>query len=71
MTRARQRLVTEAKSNGIVLRQNYNRNVRELVCQQSRCSCLTDEAGSGLYQKIKDVSWSCHPGYPTKMQLRR
>jgi IS5 family transposase len=34
--RARQRLVDTAKSQGIVLRQNYNRVSRKLVCQQSR-----------------------------------
>ena len=34
--RARQRLVVEAKKKGLVLRQNYNRTSRELVCQQSR-----------------------------------
>jgi IS5 family transposase len=34
--RARQRLVDEAKERGIVLRQNYNRLSRNLLCQQSR-----------------------------------
>lgn len=55
--RARQRLVTEAKSNGNVLRQNYNRNSREPAC-----SCQTHETGSGLYQEIKDVSWAVSSG---------
>ena len=34
--RARQLLVVEAKNRGIVLRQNYTRTARKLVCQQSR-----------------------------------
>lgn len=34
--RARQRLVDAAKAQGIVLRQNYNRKSKQLLCQQSR-----------------------------------
>lgn len=52
--RARQRLVTEAKRNGIVLRQNYNRNARELVCQQSRYAHARQmKRAQGCTRKLK------------------
>lgn len=52
--RARQRLVTEAKRNGIILRQNYNRNSRELVCQQSRYAHARQmKRAQGCTRKLK------------------
>lgn len=52
--RARQRLVTEASRNGIVLRQNYNRNARELVCQQSRYAHARQmKRAQGCTRKLK------------------
>lgn len=66
--RARQRLVTEAKNNGIVLRQNYNRNSRELVCQQSRyaharqmkrAQSCTRKLKTYLGRVIRDIQRKC------------
>ena len=52
--RARQRLVAEAKKRGIVLRQNYNRKARELVCQQSRYAHARQmKRAQGCTRKLK------------------
>jgi transposase, IS5 family len=66
--RARQRLVAEAKKRGIILRQNYNRNARELVCQQSRyaharqmkrAQSCTRKLKTYLGRVIRDIERKC------------
>jgi transposase, IS5 family len=66
--RARQRLVAAAKGNGIILRQNYNRKSRELVCQQSRyaharqmkrAQACTRKLKTYLGRVIRDIERKC------------
>jgi len=66
--RARQRLVAEAKKRGIILHQNYNRNARELVCQQSRyaharqmkrAQSCTRKLKTYLGRVIRDIERKC------------
>jgi len=52
--RARQRLVAAAKERGLDLRQNYNRNARRLVCQQSRYAhARQTNRAKGCTRKLK------------------
>ena len=51
--RARQRIVNCAKQRGIILRQNYNRKSKHLLCQQGR------------YAQAQDLFGACHSGYRT------
>ena len=66
--RARQRLVDTAKSQGIDLRQNYNRLSRHLVCQQSRYAharqmkrarACTRKLKTYLGRVIRDIERKC------------
>jgi len=66
--RARQRLVAAAKKIGIVLRQNYNRNARDLVCQQSRyaharqmrrAQACTRKLKTYLGRVVRDIERKC------------
>lgn len=66
--RARQRLVDTAKSQGIELRQNYNRLSRNLVCQQSRYAharqmkrarACTRKLKTYLGRVIRDIERKC------------
>jgi hypothetical protein len=51
---ARQLLVTEAKRNDIGLRQYYNRNSRELICQQGRYAHARQmKQAQGCTRKLK------------------
>lgn len=52
--RARQRLVKEAKRQGVVLRQNYNRISKQLLCQQSRYAHARQmKRAKGCTRKLK------------------
>jgi IS5 family transposase len=66
--RARQRLVNQAKANGIELRQNYNRVSRKLVCQHSRYAharqmkrarACTSKLRTYLGRVIRDIERKC------------